>query len=43
MTSEKDITSGSNEKKDRLRRLEIAIFILIVLIFIVSLVIITSR
>jgi hypothetical protein len=43
MPSEKDITPGNNEKKFKLRILEIAIFILIVLLFIVSLIIISSR
>jgi hypothetical protein len=43
MPGEKDITSGHNEKKFRLRILEIVIFILIVLLFIVSLIIVSSR
>jgi hypothetical protein len=43
MASENHITPESKYKKDRLRMMEIGIFILIVLLFIIALIIVRSR
>jgi hypothetical protein len=43
MDSENNITPESRGNKDRLRMMEIGIFILIVLIFIIVLIIVRSR
>jgi hypothetical protein len=43
MAGENHITPGSKVKKDKLRMMEIGIFILIVLIFIIVLIIVRSR
>jgi hypothetical protein len=43
MDSENNITRESRGKKDRLRMMEVGIFILIVLIFIIVLIIVRSR